>query len=788
MFRKLLLLLSLVILVSFTVDFQSKEFDPIRGQLNSSLVYAKSNHYYNEYVSPLTENYACPIYKNVNNQYIAPSLLKLNEIVTDQYQAHVSNHVSTITESVVKSPVFEKYLTFKPHLVDFYKKIDGYSKVVNNYTTTYLATSIIHVLKSINIVSEKIITFDYNGRYHCFKSCSSKFYQNKVVPISIDIYEQVVKYTGIFYKYAQFYIRIVNQHLINFHKQHFAPFWNTSIKPHVELYYNKYIGLYYNQFFAPYINVVYVEVVKYYNLLRINQALSLSKIYIINSYNQLWELLQKDDSTKNLTSVDETFASINDTPTSFNPEETAAIVEPITENEPSIDLENASAIEVDGSIPVETDSLVKRQFEEQQEIVVSLVEEISSWKEFIDESIENIFKNFETSVNQIEKAKISILKPELTELLQDLTSTSQDHFNEINKAILNINSKTALLENGQEAELDKNGIVLDHKISRQEFRDLLSKAQENSKKLAEIINSKLKEVVSDIEIKIDLEKNLIVDIYEEFAEVAINEFSKKMMYSTYSSSFNRFENEGENFDDWKDYIKIKRSIIEQREELIQTKPSLTDINNLLNEIKFTLKTLAHEQGDYFAILRAKANIEFQEREKREREELKKIEDEDYTSTQTILKYKTIGQDGVEIEPTSKPSHVDENDEIVDVSEDTEAPVDETSPEIEHFESETSDDSEHPTGEPTEESKIQENEDAVRETVTKKDESTLVPSAEGVEEPSESTHTAKVDESVDAVETDTSIHSEHYKEKEEETKERTIAVVDTPKARSINIDE
>jgi len=667
--KRVLFLGFLSYLVYLTVDFSAPELQTIRTHVDSSLNHIKTNKYYNDYVIPAKSQLE-PFIVGVNDRYIQPSYTSLNRATVDKYQLYVSKHVDNVVDKIVQSPVYGKLRAYIPHVVRYYTLIEGKVKSANTLATKYTLIGINEAwIKSIEL-KDKIIE-----HYQITKPLAIDFYNNHAVPHSKKTYAKSLDFLVILKAHAVNYLKLVKSYACDVYKQLVVPFYQDKVVPLVQPTYDEYL--------KDHFNTASNQAIKYYNLLRVEKIFSLAKKYYGAAYEQIINYAQ----TKSLDESEKSTVATSDSPTEFEeetqvpraavtptasasqdgatatethqaegtPEETpekeipdkasetdapAAEDEPVYEevvdydgNEGDLEVTITSTIVRTATQIVEegatsassTEDSLEPKVDKNGEVILTLADEITAWREFIENTVGNIFKNYDKSIVALEKEKVSEAQPGITELLQSLSMNATSDYHYVNRVIYDINSTTTTLENGEVVEVDREGKLIDHKISRQEFRDLLADKREVLKVLADQVNDHLKETVKEVEAELETERRLINDIFEEFAEVAINEFGKKMMYSTFSNSFKKINQEGleeddENFSDWREYVKAKNYLIKKREELIQKEPELAIVNGLLKDVAFTLRTLEQESGNGFAILRAKANLAFQFREARERKE------------------------------------------------------------------------------------------------------------------------------------------------------------------------
>lgn len=659
-----------------TVDFSTKPFEPLRQQWDLSTQKVTGNEFYQQNIVTL-QSKVCPVVSQLQEKYVTPSYGKVNSFVVGKYRALLADRLSLISDQVFASSIYQNY---GDKVVALYKQIGELSKHYAQLVFENFARGVVNSTKGAQILYAYVVN---NTRVLVGKI--ENFTKNSFIPTLLHAKQATVKYSIVTKeafvekstiivngtkKQSIFALEQVKKFsligyfkTVEFFHLHVCPFVATQITPRVQHFHKIYIQKYYDLYLKSYVDVVRFHAEKYCTLFRVNQILKLSKSLLSSSYDQLNQQFAKFTKVEELSTVLDTPKTARVTvaeTTDFSNTEAAETVQETPaaseEVEPEIPEEVVVSPETEEQKEVGVDAAVQQDEDEsEKEVVLSLTDEITNWEGFIDETIASIFKSFENSIADLEKAVLGKLQPEITARLQKLSKELNYNYSEVNKLIYNIDSHPAALENGDEVYLDKEGKIIDHEISREEFRALLNSNKDFASSESDSIHEYLVSHVKELESTIDAERKLIVDIYEEFAEVSINEFSKKMMYSTYANSFKKIaknadavEEETENFSDWKQYIQVKNRLIQQRDELISKQFPLTELNKYLKEIQFTLKSFIHEAGDYYAILRAKANIEFQQREGRNAALEKQLAgDEDVTIKSTVIKTVTVVDDAPE---------------------------------------------------------------------------------------------------------------------------------------------
>ena len=102
--------------------------------------------------------------------------------------------------------------------------------------------------------------------------------------------------------------------------------------------------------------------------------------------------------------------------------------------------------------------------------------------------------------------------------------------------------------------------------------------------------------------------------------IMVNEWSKRLAYvDVMDADSGSNANSGVSEENWKKFLKIKRQIINRRDEFAVHPVSMDEVIKFTNMVQNTLMLINRENGEYLYILRSKANLAFQKREKEEAE-------------------------------------------------------------------------------------------------------------------------------------------------------------------------
>lgn len=141
-------------------------------------------------------------------------------------------------------------------------------------------------------------------------------------------------------------------------------------------------------------------------------------------------------------------------------------------------------------------------------------------------------------------------------------------------------------------------------VSRQDYRDVLAKAasqiQEHADNILAILK-KTEESYSNDSLEI---KNSVLETLAEFSESTLTVYSNEIV------------KKDDDWKEWKKYNDMKKNLFKARNSISNMKPD--GEQKLFDDVTKTVSILLNEGQSYMAIMRAKGNIEFQDREHKER--------------------------------------------------------------------------------------------------------------------------------------------------------------------------
>lgn len=279
-------------------------------------------------------------------------------------------------------------------------------------------------------------------------------------------------------------------------------------------------------------------------------------------------------------------------------------------------LDDTNGVVASGTAKTETNNI---EVSEQE----MLQEEINAWYSLIDRQSRSLIKTFNDDADKFVDERIEVLAPELRNKTQVLSKKSQTEFQKITRAIQDINCTTSIYpKTGEIIYFDRSGTTkLSQYITRPLMRQMFNETKTELEAMVLEIQSDLKNLTDEVEKKVKVIREDILEVYEEWGDVMISEWSKRLAYIDVIAGHleNSEKSSTTSSDNWKKFLKLKKQVISQRDELASKPAELKVMKEFVNKVEYILSIITKESGEYTYILRSRANLAFQEREKQERE-------------------------------------------------------------------------------------------------------------------------------------------------------------------------
>lgn len=267
--------------------------------------------------------------------------------------------------------------------------------------------------------------------------------------------------------------------------------------------------------------------------------------------------------------------------------------------------------------------------------------EFDNWSQTISEKVDSFIKLFDKEVHKTINKLINTTESDLVNEIDNYSQALDKIFHDITKSIQDIDSIEKIDPNtGEKNHFNKvNSSKIDKFITREMVREFFNKIEDNNKLINDKFTLELNKLMNIVNDKVNYLRQDYSDLYEEWANVMVNEWSKKLVYADivggtgiHGDIFNATANdESEDANEnvvnrdsqsdlnWKKYLKIKKQVINARDNIIEHNVKLNKVEKIIKKLENDLQKALKENGEFAYILRSKANLAFQQREKEERE-------------------------------------------------------------------------------------------------------------------------------------------------------------------------
>ena len=257
-----------------------------------------------------------------------------------------------------------------------------------------------------------------------------------------------------------------------------------------------------------------------------------------------------------------------------------------------------------------------------------LQKDFENWSVTINKKAKSIIKLFDKEVDRTISKILKEYNDDLAVKIKEYSQVAKEHFKKIMKATEDIDCREEIdPDTGRKVYFNKEGTSeLEQYVHRQLMRDYFSSYSNQTSAILDEINDRLESLTDKVNASVERLRDEFIDVYEEWGNVMVNEWTKRLAYVDVLAA-NLKENQDNHLseENWKNFIEIKKSVIDARDTLINHSAPLSDVAKFIKKVQGTLSMLTSENGEYAYILRAKANLAFQKREKEERERARSMQ-------------------------------------------------------------------------------------------------------------------------------------------------------------------
>ncbi len=245
--------------------------------------------------------------------------------------------------------------------------------------------------------------------------------------------------------------------------------------------------------------------------------------------------------------------------------------------------------------------------------------EILQWKKDIEEICTDAIMDFENDILQVKTDLTNNFQVNFEKLLTSFQTDLTSWLHNIN-SILN------------KVKASEDGLSDPYRIEEETFynNDLDGILIEVETK-RELISKEIGILVSEIVKSVDKIRKRTLNVLEEYGELSLQEYGGRLLQSSRIKGFSDSKEDSKiGWKEWKKFYEIKDRLFKARDDIILYEVEMNDIAIFLNEIETRFDSVSREVASYLSLLRAKAELKFQQRDEDEKnvekEKLKFLED------------------------------------------------------------------------------------------------------------------------------------------------------------------
>lgn len=230
---------------------------------------------------------------------------------------------------------------------------------------------------------------------------------------------------------------------------------------------------------------------------------------------------------------------------------------------------------------------------------IEITEELKNWKRRVEETRKEAFDTFEKEVAAEKERLIQQHKPEISKTLQGV----QKHQRElVTEATEIVNQMEVAFESDESTEVESKVFPWTTHQNEVTFRSHTQNIEVGSVEVEQLGENLRKEAEESIEaIRQDHLK-----ILEEFSDITIAAVAQKMV-SIDDISSSTASNGKATWDDWKEFRHLKELLSQARQDLIDHKVSLQEIDVVVSQIRTTAYILSQDASSQLNQLKGKAD-------------------------------------------------------------------------------------------------------------------------------------------------------------------------------------
>ncbi|XBW35521.1 hypothetical protein QEN19_001094 [Hanseniaspora menglaensis] len=284
-------------------------------------------------------------------------------------------------------------------------------------------------------------------------------------------------------------------------------------------------------------------------------------------------------------------------------------------------------VSITDSVPVsDLDNVPLTKSEEVVSHTSSILFDYDTLHNRVTKKAESMISSIEADLMNLQLLKIKDMRPKYVEKIQDINEYANDRMLVMSNMIREINNCVEINSTYffNETTMECKYAPITRENFREYFKGTQATLEQKSKALVEI---DYQNDLSDFESNLEALKLTYVDLFEDWGDSVLAKLKDILVIENLSFD----EEEGdiykknlhgegtETLEKWREFVFLKNDVIDKRDTLMEFEFDMTEIKAFVDDLKKNIGLLAHEGGDRLYIIRSKANLEFQAREKAERE-------------------------------------------------------------------------------------------------------------------------------------------------------------------------
>lgn len=247
-------------------------------------------------------------------------------------------------------------------------------------------------------------------------------------------------------------------------------------------------------------------------------------------------------------------------------------------------------------------------------------DEFDAWFRVVDQKSSSVVKSFNAEVANYLHKRVQELEPLFKNKTQNISQTMQHHFKVLNSAIQDINCTSETdKEFGNTTYFDSTGTTqLAEYISRPRMRELFADAHSVLDNFMLQVKEELAAKADEVDKRVNLIREELVEVYEEWGDAMVSEWSKRLAYIDVVAGHLEEKESGAteaSSDNWRKFLNLKKQVIKARDQLAEHPADLQEMKQFIKKAEYLVQVISQDSGEYLYILRARANLAFQAREK-----------------------------------------------------------------------------------------------------------------------------------------------------------------------------